>query len=250
MFESAKLKVDRAKQHIRNLRTTLNSYSQSARLEFGPEGSFITVTIDSGAEPTCSLIIGDAVHNLRAALEHAFWELMEIDGGVQDHRTSFPVCRGSKTDYVASCKGIRTPRDDTKELFIRIEAFPGGAGNIITQIHELDVTDKHALLTPVFGLTSLRNCAIIRPGGGREDWDSISVPYTEEFLDRGGKVIIEPFGEGRFERNGNAQATFDVLFGDLDSVFGLRPAMPILDEFSAKVLGILADIEAAVRNRP
>jgi hypothetical protein len=78
MFESAKLKVDRAKQHIRNLRTTLNSYSQSARLEFGPEGSFITVTIDSGAEPTCSLIIGDAVHNLRAALEHAFWELMEI----------------------------------------------------------------------------------------------------------------------------------------------------------------------------
>ena len=158
MFESAQLKIDRYERHIVDLHAALDHYSKEARIDYEPDGSTVTVTIDGRAEPTCSLIIGDAIHNLRAALDHAFWKLMEIDGGIQDRHTSFPVHVGKRIDYVAACKGLRTPRQDTKNFFVGIEAFPDGAGEVLAQLHGLDITDKHSLLMPVFGLTSLRNC--------------------------------------------------------------------------------------------
>ena len=38
-----------------------------------------------------ALILGDCVHNLRAALDHLAYELVRVDGGTPGERTQFPV---------------------------------------------------------------------------------------------------------------------------------------------------------------
>jgi hypothetical protein len=245
-FPSARLKVDRAKHHVSELQATLDRYSKRARIEFAQDGISATITIAPDAELACSLIIGDAVHNLRSALDHAYWELMGLDGGVQDRSTSFPIHRGTRIDYAGACKGIPTPRQDTKDFMCTIEAYPDGVGNVFCRIHEIDISDKHALLVAVLGLTALRNCEIIRPDGQRETWDHIG--YAHEVLRDDGTATIRPFGAGRFKTEDKAEASFEVLFSEPEIV-ELEPVIPTLDDFIAEVTSVLNRMERFVAER-
>jgi hypothetical protein len=248
MFESARLKIDRAKHHVRDLRRTLGGYSNTAVVEFQPDGSCITVKIDIRAEPTCSLIIGDAAHNLRSALDHAFWELMGIDGDAQNRFTAFPVHAGKRVDYEASCKGKITKREDTLKFFIGLAAYPDGIGNILAQIHSFDSIDKHSLLNPVMGVTSLSDCVIVRPDGTREVWSISDIGYGDTIIRFDGTAAIRPFGEGGFELNNDTKATFDVLFGEPDFV-ELKGVVPTLNIFCAEVSRTVDDMERLVLSR-
>lgn len=98
--------------------------------------------------PTFALIIGDVVHNLRTALDHANWELRGQDGGKQDRYTKLPV-GDDKTKFESQCHGIRTPRGDLPSFYIPFEFFNGGKGHNIFVLHDLDIIDKHMILSIV-----------------------------------------------------------------------------------------------------
>src|SRR5215470_7381865 len=81
------LKVERATHHLIELR------SEIARVESGPYE--LVEVRDEATEHLLGLsmygvIIGDFVHNLRSALDHAVWKLADppIIG-----KTAFPVCQ-------------------------------------------------------------------------------------------------------------------------------------------------------------
>lgn len=249
MFESAYLKVDRATHHIRDLQATVARYAKKAGIDFYPDGSFVTITVDRRAEPECSAILGDAIHNLRSALEHAFWELIGIDGGTQDKYTTFPIHRGNRVDYEAHCKGVKTPRQDTKDFLICVQAYPDGVGASLVDLHDLDILDKHAMLNPVFGLVALRDCVIVRPNGVREDWAAIGGDYARTLIHEDGQTVVRPFGEGRFELNQNTQASLDILFGDTETSVELEPVIPVLDKFVSEIRNVLVGMERLVAKR-
>src|SRR5262245_47951859 len=47
-----------------------------------------------------ALVLGDCVHNLRAALDHVAHELVRADGGAPGERTHFPVMHADGRAYV------------------------------------------------------------------------------------------------------------------------------------------------------
>ena len=81
-LKSAWAKVDRAKMHIDDLDDAIGKQYNginpiSLRRTFEPDQGVIMVRIDSVVDvpDNWGLIVGDAVHNLRCALDHLAWEL-------------------------------------------------------------------------------------------------------------------------------------------------------------------------------
>jgi hypothetical protein len=82
-------KLDRARSHIDALRREITEVSGDdldsvpLRREFEPEHGAVVYRIDRVPEVRDSwgLIIGDALHNFRSALDHLWWQLATLNLG-------------------------------------------------------------------------------------------------------------------------------------------------------------------------
>lgn len=142
-------KLERAKRHSNELKRVLVGWTATDPLQV--EGR----TIDGGIEivlrvtsppPTteASLIFGDLVHNLRSALDSAWWDLAHLDGKapVKPKEVQLPVCNTE----VAWAKVEASETDP--ELLRRIRALQpvhGRPGHMsfLSVLHNLDIQDKH-----------------------------------------------------------------------------------------------------------
>src|SRR5262249_26153041 len=118
MFKSARLKVQRGNHHISDIERLFTDFvtTNPHKLidETDPNDGSVTVRIEFDKEAPVdialaklALAIGDAIHNLRAALDHMTWELVGMHGGTQDHRLQFPSGR-DRNEFEAHCKRIKT----------------------------------------------------------------------------------------------------------------------------------------------
>jgi len=149
------LKVERAKHHITNLETTLAAYVAAskerliAQGEIGPRKQVGTLTTPVPRHtPT---ILGDAIHNLRAALDHAYCVLIEANGHTYDSWSKFPFSKQSIKDLKGSINGQITarkgPSKGVRDLIVDvIQLYPGGNGSDLQFLHDLDIADKHTVL--------------------------------------------------------------------------------------------------------
>ena len=98
-YESILLKVGRAKHHISDLEKRRDAFLADEPYRIGakphpiPEIEHTRLYVESVKPvPTdIPLILGDAIHNLRAALDHAAWQLVEAGGGIPSKDTYFPI---------------------------------------------------------------------------------------------------------------------------------------------------------------
>ena len=170
MFESAKLKIERANQHICDLEAEFTAYVATKPHRFSiyndPKSGEPKIRIRFVSDPiqTLSLIIGDAVHNTRAALDHMTWEAIGMDGGTQDRYLILPT-GDDRVNYEARCKGIKTPSDWVKDLFVSLEIFPGGNGDFLYVVNQLDTMDKHTALPLAIKATRAPSYTIYGPTG-------------------------------------------------------------------------------------
>jgi hypothetical protein len=134
-FASARFKLDRAKQHIANLQRAFdvfvaqNPHALSFKAEPNTGSLLVQLRFKVDIPNSFALILGDAIHNLRCAMDHLTWELIGIDGGEQDRYLKFPTSHGTRQDYKATCNGMKKPRDDTKKFFAALEVYKGGKGH-------------------------------------------------------------------------------------------------------------------------
>jgi hypothetical protein len=107
MFDSARLKIERADHHISDLERQLSAFTRQnldASIRYGDDGTMITITVIA-PPPSLALVIGDAVHNLWSALDHLTWEVIGLDGGCQHPQLYFPKARdrASKICWMKPC---------------------------------------------------------------------------------------------------------------------------------------------------
>jgi hypothetical protein len=100
-----------------------------------------------------SLIAGDAIHNLRSALDYLAYELAEISspGGFDESRIFFPISDG-RDNHEARLRDIRSIlRQDAIDALRVLQPYRGGKGhgNTLWCLHRLDILDKHRLLITV-----------------------------------------------------------------------------------------------------
>ncbi len=240
MLESAKLKLDRANHHIRDLKSALDLFIQTypdvVKIDHDADTGKVSVNIRLREEvptpSTLSLIIGDAIHNLRTALDHAIWELIGLDGGTQDW-TNLPA-RDTRQKYDDACLKVKTPRHDTKNFLINLAIYKDGTGKEVYGLHLLDNADKHAVLTPVVGVCSTSTVEFMNNG---QSIGSMHNATSASFSVPPG-TKLDP----------KSDFTVDIFFGDVAFV-PKQPVIPTLVHLADVVADTLRQFEEFVRTR-
>ncbi|AQS46513.1 hypothetical protein BMG03_00900 [Thioclava nitratireducens] len=156
LFKSAHLKLDWASKHIDEIERTL---SEKRPFRYFIESNADTCERCAYAErdedivDELSLRCGDAVHNLRSAIDHAYSAVVlpvaETPG--QKINVQFPV--SNKADRYEGQVKSRLAHKVSREFYdaiVEMQAHGGDGGNeLLYAIHTLDVPDKHTRLIPV-----------------------------------------------------------------------------------------------------
>jgi len=152
----ATMKLARSVEHFNAFFARVESWNSSrtfrAPLRISADREFIEFLMPVGNRPPLDewgLLFGDAVHNLRAALDCVTWDLAHLDGGVPKNpkQVAFPVLKKSADWTTAAARLSSVP----PEFLTRIESVqPYNDGDQssaedswLSIITSLDNEDKH-----------------------------------------------------------------------------------------------------------
>lgn len=154
-FEGPRRKVGRARRHVEELRGLLDPYLADIRIHAIHENGGDPVRrqdiwrIQFNAAPDgLAEIVGDAVHNLRAALDVMIGDLVVLHG-VKVKRARYPFAENEAKVGETFDRDLENLGPEARAAIVATRPHKGG--NVpLRWLHELDITDKHDALTPVF----------------------------------------------------------------------------------------------------
>ncbi|HWZ44300.1 MAG TPA: hypothetical protein VNW97_12550 [Candidatus Saccharimonadales bacterium] len=155
-LSDSRLKIERANKHIADIRARIHALPDfyTATIEINPQTGNEVIKHDLSDRTVITdvaLMIGDAVHNLKCALDYAWAQTINrlVPTAVSKF-SKFPV-RSSKDELESALKGreidIAAPQL-FKLVVFDIKAYAGGNDSIWC-LHQLNILDKHRLLLPV-----------------------------------------------------------------------------------------------------
>jgi hypothetical protein len=102
----------------------------------------------SESPPELAIVLGDAIHNLRSALDHLACQIVLAGGGKPNTHTAFPIFYAQKT-FEAKFNGkIHGASQKMLDLVRGLNPYRRG-NELLWALHKLDIIDKHRLLIPV-----------------------------------------------------------------------------------------------------
>jgi hypothetical protein len=150
----ARAKLRRARRHLTDLEEAAKEYLASDPFQVytvaEPERGPISYRVHVRAEPPeeLGLMLGDALHNARSALDHVACLLVEQGGGTITQSTAYPI----NNDAVKFRAGVKArlmgATDAARDAVVATAAYRGGDDQLWA-LHQLDIDDKHKLLIPV-----------------------------------------------------------------------------------------------------
>ncbi len=159
------MKLDRADVHLKTAEETIQRLISPepdlipAELDPDTGEHFFPAQRDSPDTRFISPIVGDFVHNVRAALDYLTCRLVEQAGGIVTNRTYFPIFTNPEVYTDRAPTAIKgTPRD-ARTVFEALQPFSGPnsnpfdprwrdpEGEPLAVLHELDRIDKHRALS-------------------------------------------------------------------------------------------------------
>jgi hypothetical protein len=227
-FAAARLKIERADKHIADLERLVSSLKDSYVSTIERHES-IRCQVISYSPPdipklssVMALVIGDVLHNLRVAIEYSYLGAIERHvPSVLDSYTKFPT--GETRKNVEDALKNRKIDVLSPKLFDRmvadIKPYVAGGNCFIKMLHDLDISDKHWLLTPLARTGDVRGIVMEDEKGEFVTGDTHPVtgdgPYTvclplEYKIKDKGKLIVE------------------VVFDEID--IPLLQGMPVMDD--------------------
>lgn len=229
-------KIERAKAHLADFKTcfanAIDAQPQTFRLEPDDDPDWSVLRVDGVPEvdPAWSLIVGDCIHNIRAALDHLFYQIVLLDGGTPDTQTAFPI-RLSGTDKNGTWVGPRPQPAiqcpdlldvlDEVQPYNAVKTFFGPNATVdqdwLGVIHRLDIIDKHRLIL----------VAVITPDMNDLSWATHSALAGQTF-----EVYRQPL------KDGSPVARFPFRWPPPDD-FDPHPALRVaLNETDTRSLGL------------
>lgn len=155
------LKIERAKHHINDLNARIADFLVKKPFElvsrFDPKTAerIVRIKINETIPDEFSLIIGDATHNLRSALDIAIFEIV---GGKTDRpdNVQFPFGKNAQSFKSIFCqRQINVAGENVQRTVCQLK--PYGDGNpLLDGLHRLDIHDKHKLIVPVGSAVKVR----------------------------------------------------------------------------------------------
>jgi hypothetical protein len=147
-------KVERANKHIRDLNTAIvafmatNPYKVLAKHDAQTRKPVYYLADVQPVPAEIPVILGDAIHGLRTALDHLAQQLYLVGSGasVSRRETSFFIApKASEYKRVVGGK-VEKMRREAIEALAALEPYKGGKGNDFWILHGLNNIDKHRSL--------------------------------------------------------------------------------------------------------
>ena len=213
-FRGARLKIERAKQHIddlnRILRKFLDQDTYIVFVEHDPNasGDLLKVRGTKTMPEDFVLVLGDALHNLRAALDYAMNDIEFSTMGERTTYTKFPVYDSREALEAAVNGGLKkkSPKQVIECIADIVQPYKGGDGHAIWSLHQLDIEDKHRLLIANTELNFIDGIRIEDDRG-----EEIVIPTWLVVRD---KVAEQPIpGNRNVKVKNQGKATYRVIFG-------------------------------------
>jgi hypothetical protein len=153
VVHSAYLKIDRAKEHITDtaeviMKTPPFTYVLQVNAVTGQRS--IGPKKDEAVIERVAILAGDAIHNLRTALDQVVWSIFSPEAANDDERRkiAFPFRASAERFDAAVTEGIMS-RASPEVIGVLKHYKPYPSGNkLLYSLHDLDITDKHRLLLP------------------------------------------------------------------------------------------------------
>lgn len=217
-----KLKLDRARQHIGELKRQAAAFGKRRPyrivLEAADKPHMVkfTVRIRENIPKYLAPIVGDIVHNMRSALDQVACAI--VPGGISDGVVQFPFTASADT-LEATIQSRHIDRADAKAVDIirQMKPYPGG-NDTLNGIQLLDNTDKHRLLIPVIAHTGIADFTL-KAGTSVVDFKNFGVIGVKD-----GQILVVSPMPGNMKLGDEINATFAVAFGE-----GPFENVPIID---------------------
>ena len=158
IFHGPSLKLERAKHHIKDFVSKAETFYSKTSPKFFIQDypqtrqRTLCVDVDTSVPDELPLILGDAIHNLRSALDHLTWDVVSPLNPPRPGDVQFPFCRKKEGFEAAiSHRQIDLAGEKIVEKFRELKPYPSG-NDLLYALHKLDIADKHQLIVPVVSL--------------------------------------------------------------------------------------------------
>jgi len=256
LFDSARAKIERARQQTDALRAVFEGFyksqSYSIRQELDPQAGEKRLVFHADPLPLeWSVIIGEIVHNLRSALDHAIYELTCIESGGPLEGTEFPIFDNESRYFALDRRGnptrasglfkIRGIKDETRRAVIKgLQPFefrkthPADQLPIIALVHKLNIVDKHRTLHLCRMSTTQLQTRVLR------DIHPISMTIVIPRLEDGTEVTRwRPVGDFNDEVDMESEVSFEIAFGDSVPILAGKAVIPVCERLISGVERVL-----------
>ena len=255
MTDSASLKIERAKRHICELnQLILKKRPFSLVVETDTRTGKHTAFIknDKTVIDAVATISGDVIHNLRSALDHAYWEIVSphATSSREAQQIQFPFSRtAAQLEKSISNRLADRVSDHFFQALVDLKPHGESGGNEpLYLIHQMDVLDKHKLLIPTCDETRLPYDEIRRLFPGFPVRASSTVIFSQCIFTWSSSKPSFDIGTAKlpttylFERE--APIDVAVVFSD-SSPFIRRPVIPTLQSLAEVAQESIGAIRAA-----
>lgn len=253
-------KIYRAKKHIKEIDGEIqlflkgNPYRVVAQVDPETREDVFYVRVAKDVPLSWGTIVGDAVHNLRSALDLLVCCAVVANGGKIKRSTGFPI--GENVDEFEA--GLRKKAAGIPAEAARVmrsfHPYKSGhdALDVLWKLHRLDVLDKHRLLIPVGAAhRSTIITAVVEAPELETPVALAPFPFVTPkavFPLKDGTEILRLAPEPDFPNlkiNTKYQPTFEIAFGEGQIVDG-EPIVPTLQRFLTIVSGVVKRLAAGV----
>jgi hypothetical protein len=154
MPQSVVLKIDQAKKHLDTLEKEVRSFLSRNPFAVVSEeeprtGDLVDkVRINESVPIHWSAIVGDIINNLRSALDHLAYELVQANDQPTTRDTAFPISDNEakfKANFPQALDGASMTAISTIQS---LKPYKGGNDDL-WRLHQLDIIDKHRAIVTI-----------------------------------------------------------------------------------------------------
>ncbi len=245
-FESSRLKIARAKEHIEDLERQIHTFAQTKPYkrftEVDPESRdriLHKIQFVGGLPRSFAVIVGEVINALREALDNAGYAVAIAAGKINPRFCMFPF-GGSpakfETNALGNCKDVP---QEIIALFRRFKPYKGG-DDLLWALSRISVGNKHKIgIIPC--TTGFVNSTVNITGG------QVGKPFYFQFLFRwDGAKQEATLAASNSDLAVNGDISFFIAFDQVEVVGG-KPVISVLNKLVGVVEGIFLAIEAESR---
>ncbi len=245
-------KIKWADKHIADFRAAAERFNKGNPYEFAVETDANTgqkayvVTKVSPIQPEIRLVIGDAIQNLRSALDYLACCLVTAGGGRITTNTCFPI-----TDIVPTTpeqqsafeRKVHGMRQDAIDAIRAVKPYKGG-DDTLWRLHRLNIVDKHRMLMAAATAVSGANPGFTREAlasfvMGRGSLPNALIPIAGSFPLKAGYKFS--FWNAESQVNEQPYFLFEIAFNESGISKG-EVAWRVLAESSRRVKKVAGDL--------